>query len=66
VRAGHMKIGEPGRVTGVSVRLLRYHEEQGLLTCERTAGGHRTHPADATAMVELRRVTGRTHGRGTP
>ncbi|KAB7845027.1 MerR family transcriptional regulator [Streptomyces mobaraensis] len=36
-----MRIGELSRRTGVSERALRYYEQQGLLTSERTAGGHR-------------------------
>ncbi|WP_406283183.1 MerR family transcriptional regulator [Embleya sp. NBC_00896] len=51
-----MKIGELARETGVSVRLLRYYEEQELLTSERTSGGHRTYAADAPAMVGRIRV----------
>ncbi|KUJ64529.1 MerR family transcriptional regulator [Streptomyces albus subsp. albus] len=46
-----MKIGELSRATGVSVRLLRYYEEQGLLTPERTAGGHRSYGDDAPKNV---------------
>ncbi|MFF8274998.1 MerR family transcriptional regulator [Streptomyces lateritius] len=46
-----MKIGELARATGVSVRLLRYYEEQGLLTSYRTGGGHRHYTADAPATV---------------
>ncbi|MFB6640979.1 MerR family DNA-binding transcriptional regulator [Streptomyces chartreusis] len=38
-----MKIGELSSRTGVSVRLLRYYEEQGLLLSQRTAGGHRSY-----------------------
>ncbi|RSS84066.1 MerR family transcriptional regulator [Streptomyces sp. WAC06614] len=36
-----MRIGELAERTGVSERSLRYYEQQGLLTAERTAGGHR-------------------------
>ncbi|MFD5325835.1 MerR family transcriptional regulator [Streptomyces sp. NPDC127092] len=46
-----MKIGELSRETGVSVRLLRYYEEQGLLGSERTPGGQRVYGADAPAVV---------------
>lgn len=48
---GHMKIGDLARETGVSVRLLRYYEEQGLLTSHRTGGGHRHYTADASTTV---------------
>ncbi|ACZ90609.1 MerR family transcriptional regulator [Streptosporangium roseum] len=46
-----MKIGDLARETGVSVRLLRYYEEQGLLVSERAGGGHRRYAADAAAVV---------------
>ncbi|WP_433252810.1 MerR family DNA-binding transcriptional regulator [Actinomadura nitritigenes] len=39
-----MKIGDLSRETGVAVRLLRYYESQGLLTSERTEGGHHLFP----------------------
>ena len=47
-------IGELARRTGVSHRLLRYYEEQGLLSARRTAGGHRTY--DAGAPETVRRI----------
>ncbi|MFR9726830.1 MerR family transcriptional regulator [Streptomyces sp. MS19] len=46
-----MRIGELSRTTGVSVRLLRYYEEQGLLAPRRTDGGHRAYGADAPETV---------------
>lgn len=46
-----MKIGELARETGVSVRLLRYYEEQGLLTSHRTPSGHRHYTAEAPTVV---------------
>ncbi|MET7701681.1 MerR family transcriptional regulator [Streptomyces sp. NPDC005485] len=50
-----MKIGALARVTGVSVRLLRYYEEQGLLTSYRAPGGHRHYTADApTTVAQIR------------
>lgn len=36
-----MRIGDLSARTGVSVRSLRYYEEQGLLASDRSAGGHR-------------------------
>jgi DNA-binding transcriptional MerR regulator len=38
-----MRIGELARAVGVSVRSLRYYEEQGLLRSTRTAGGQRVY-----------------------
>ncbi|GAA3589163.1 MerR family transcriptional regulator [Streptomyces osmaniensis] len=46
-----MKIGELSSRTGVSVRLLRYYEEQGLLLSQRTAGGHRSYDLCAPDVV---------------
>ncbi|MFD6139582.1 MerR family transcriptional regulator [Promicromonospora sp. NPDC060271] len=46
-----MKIGELSRQTGVTVRLLRYYEAQGLLTSHRSAGGHRSYGPEAPALV---------------
>jgi DNA-binding transcriptional MerR regulator len=46
-----MRIGELARRTGVSVRSLRYYEEQGLLASERTPGGHREYPERAVDRV---------------
>ncbi len=36
-----MRIGELAEATGVSVRSLRYYEQQGLIRARRTAGGWR-------------------------
>jgi DNA-binding transcriptional MerR regulator len=50
-----MKIGALARVTGVSVRLLRYYEEQGLLTSHRARSGHRHFTTDApTTVAQIR------------
>lgn len=48
-----MRIGELADRTGVSVRSLRYYEEQGMLTAERRAGGQRHYPEPAVERVEL-------------
>lgn len=51
-----MRIGELARTTGASVRSLRYYEEQGLLTADRSHGGtHRVYDADAVDRVRLLR-----------
>ncbi|MCL8016421.1 MerR family transcriptional regulator [Streptomyces sp. AS02] len=46
-----MRIGELARRTGVSERSLRYYETQGLLSAERTPGGHRDYPEAAVDRV---------------
>lgn len=46
-----MRIGELAQRTGVSVRSLRYYEEQGLLTAGRTPGGQREYAEGAVARV---------------
>ncbi|MDT0264758.1 MerR family transcriptional regulator [Streptomyces sp. DSM 44915] len=46
-----MGIGELARRTGVSERSLRYYEQQGLLTAERTPGGQRRYPERAVHRV---------------
>ncbi|SEG84743.1 DNA-binding transcriptional regulator, MerR family [Nonomuraea solani] len=46
-----MKIGALAQETGVSPRLLRYYEEQGLLTSHRGDGGHRRYGQDAPVVV---------------
>ena len=46
-----MRIGELAERTGVSVRSLRYYEQQGLLSADRTAGGHREYPERAVDRV---------------
>ncbi|ALO07645.1 MerR family transcriptional regulator [Streptomyces venezuelae] len=51
VRGVTVRIGELSDATGVSVRLLRYYEEQGLLVPERTPGGQRVYGSDAVAVV---------------
>lgn len=38
-----MQIGELSARTGATVRMLRYYEEQGLLTPERTGSGYRVY-----------------------
>lgn len=48
-----MKIGEVARAASVSTRALRYYEEQGLLTSERTSGGQRVYADSAVERVRL-------------
>jgi len=53
-----MKIGELSRRTGVSIRMLRYYEAEGLLAPERTEGGYRDYEATDEDMVERIRLLG--------
>lgn len=48
-----MRIGEVAEKAGVSVRSLRYYEEQDLLRAERTPGGQRRYTDDAVSRVRL-------------
>lgn len=48
-----MRIGELARRTGVSVRALRYYEEQGLLASDRTSGGQRDYADGAEQYVRF-------------
>ncbi|KAA9135750.1 MerR family transcriptional regulator [Microbacterium caowuchunii] len=48
-----MRIGEVARQAGVSTRALRYYEEQGLLSAERTSSGQRIYPESAVERVRL-------------
>ena len=58
-----MRIGELARRTGVSVRSLRYYEEQGLLESERTTGGHREYRESDVARVRFMQML---YGAGMP
>ena len=51
-----MKIGDLVLRTGVNARLLRYYEEQGLLTSYRAAGGHRRYTEDTPDIVRRIRI----------
>jgi DNA-binding transcriptional MerR regulator len=48
-----MRIGELAAKTGVSVRSLRYYEEQELLASVRTPSGQRHFPESAVDRVQL-------------
>ncbi len=49
--ADHMLIGELSRRTGVSSRLLRYYEAQGLLEAGRGLNGYRDYDEDSVVTV---------------
>ncbi|BAL79371.1 MerR family transcriptional regulator [Bradyrhizobium cosmicum] len=50
-----MKIGELARRTGVSIRMLRYYEAEGLLAPMRTAAGYRDYgPADEETVRRIK------------
>ncbi|MFC9692225.1 MerR family transcriptional regulator [Kribbella sp. NPDC056951] len=51
-----MRIGELSERTGVSVRSLRYYEEQGLLTSTRSASGQRYYREEAVDRVSFIQV----------
>lgn len=48
-----LKIGELAQRTGVSVRSLRYYEDQGLLAAERSPSGQRHYDPEAVERVDL-------------
>ena len=48
-----LRIGEVAARAGVSVRALRYYEEQGLLEAERTPSGQRRYPEGAVDRVRF-------------
>jgi DNA-binding transcriptional MerR regulator len=48
-----VKIGELAQRAGVSVRALRYYEEQGLLSPERTPSGQRLYTEGTVEVVRL-------------
>lgn len=47
-----MKIGELSKLTGVSIRSLRYYEEQGLITSNRMENGYREYHVLMTEQVK--------------
>ncbi|WP_063058009.1 MerR family transcriptional regulator [Nocardia sienata] len=50
-----MRIGELSRRTGTSRRLLRYYEEQGLITAQRCANGYRDYdPRFVDRVLQIR------------
>ena len=54
--AAAMRIGELAERTGVAPRLIRYYEQQGLLSSDRAENGYRCYGEDHVA--EVRRIAG--------
>jgi DNA-binding transcriptional MerR regulator len=50
---GVIRIGELASMAGVSVRSLRYYEEQGLIVSTRSAGGQRHYTEAEVGRVRL-------------
>lgn len=48
-----IRIGEVARGAGVSVRAVRYYEQQGLLTAERSPAGQRLYRPEAVTLVRF-------------
>ncbi|MFD5951526.1 MerR family transcriptional regulator [Streptomyces collinus] len=48
-----VRIGEVARGAGVSVRAVRYYEQQGLLIAERSPSGQRLYRQDAVTLVRF-------------
>ena len=51
-----MHIGELARRTGVSARMLRYYEHEGLLNPKRTASGYRDYGSDEVDAAQRIRM----------
>lgn len=48
-----IRIGEVARSAGVSVRAVRYYEQQGLLIAERSPSGQRLYRQDAVTLIRF-------------
>ncbi|GGK32660.1 MerR family transcriptional regulator [Nocardia camponoti] len=46
-----MRIGQVARATGTTTRALRYYEQKGLLTANRTTAGYREYGDEAVTRV---------------
>ncbi|WP_274423587.1 MerR family transcriptional regulator [Chelativorans sp. YIM 93263] len=53
-----MKIGELSKRTGVSIRMLRYYEAEGLLKPQRTTSGYRDYDPAEERTVERIKLLG--------
>ena len=52
----HLSIGEVSERTGVTPSALRFYEEAGLISSERSAGGQRRYPRDVLRRVSFIRI----------
>ena len=59
-----MRIGELAERTGVATRLIRYYEQQGLLSADRLPNGYRTY--SETHVERIERVAGQVQARVPP
>ena len=50
---GVMRIGELSKLSQISIRMLRYYEEAGLLSPKRTVSGYRQFEIEDTDRVKL-------------
>lgn len=46
-----MRIGELSKKTGISQRMLRYYEQEGLIEPTRTSAGYRDYNSNAVVLV---------------
>lgn len=53
-----MKIGKLSKITGVSIRMLRYYESEGLLKPQRDINGYRSYIATDVLTVERIKLLG--------
>lgn len=53
-----MRVGELSKRTGVSIRMLRYYETEGLLKPKRTTSGYRDYASDEVQTVERIKLLG--------
>lgn len=54
--AEHLTIGEAATRLGIKTSVLRFYEDQGLVTSERTAGGQRRYARDVLRRVSFIRA----------
>jgi DNA-binding transcriptional MerR regulator len=53
-----MRIGELSERTGISIRMLRYYEAEGLLSPDRTGAGYRHYgPSDEEAVHQIKTLS---------